>query len=178
VGYTGHKSAKYAEAQSGTNLFFAIYADSEGKRSYRTIPLNVVIERMKQDLPPASEFDENGNALKFTLSPNDLVYVPTEDEIQAGGVDVSNLDKDRIYKFINSSKIQALFVPHRLASPLLALKKEIDPKRLNNVVHEVSLGNSLGKIECIEINGEKKTIKSVCWKLEVNRLGEISKIIR
>ncbi|MDR0606490.1 MAG: type II CRISPR RNA-guided endonuclease Cas9, partial [Bacteroidales bacterium] len=48
VGYTGNKKNKYAEAAKGTNLFFAIYSDENGNRTYETIPLNVVIERLKQ----------------------------------------------------------------------------------------------------------------------------------
>ena len=77
VGQTGNKSTKYVEAAKGTNLFFAIYETeledkSTGeiikKRSYATIPLNVVIDRQKQGLPSAPE-DENGNLPKFVLSP-------------------------------------------------------------------------------------------------------------
>ena len=51
VGATGNKKDKYVEAAKGTNLFFAIYADENGKRSYETIQLNIVIERLKQGLP-------------------------------------------------------------------------------------------------------------------------------
>ena len=70
-------------AAKGTNLFFAIYETEEidkdtkkviRKRSYSTIPLNVVIERQKQGLSSAPE-DENGNLPKYILSPNDLVSV-------------------------------------------------------------------------------------------------------
>ncbi|MFA7493796.1 MAG: type II CRISPR RNA-guided endonuclease Cas9, partial [Proteiniphilum sp.] len=50
LGETGNKKSKYVEAAKGTNLFFAIYADKEGGRSYETIPLNIVIERLKQGL--------------------------------------------------------------------------------------------------------------------------------
>ena len=73
----------------GTNLFLAIYEteeiDKDTKkviriRSYSTIPLNVVIERQKQGLSSAPE-EENCNLPKYILSPNDLVYVPTQEEI-------------------------------------------------------------------------------------------------
>ena len=56
VGQKGNKRTKFVEAAKGTNLFFAIYETEEidkdtkkviRKRSYSTIPLNVVIERQK-----------------------------------------------------------------------------------------------------------------------------------
>ena len=62
VGQTGNKSVKYVEAAKGTNLFFAIYETEQEdkntgeitrKRSYATIPLNVVIDRQKRGLPSA-----------------------------------------------------------------------------------------------------------------------------
>ena len=43
------------EAAKGTNLFFAIYVDENGIRSYETIPLNIVIERLKQGLSVVPE---------------------------------------------------------------------------------------------------------------------------
>ncbi|MDN3667738.1 hypothetical protein QWY93_00065 [Echinicola jeungdonensis] len=58
VGETGNKRKKYVEAAKGTNLFFAIYQNGEGKRSYDTIPLNIVIERQKQGLTSVPEINE------------------------------------------------------------------------------------------------------------------------
>lgn len=175
IGYTGHKSEKFVEAQSGTNLFFAIYEDKDGKRAYSTIPLNIVVERIKQGLTPANDINEQGMPLIFTLSPNDLVYLPNEEEVQSPGISPADLDANRIFKFVNATKERAYFTPHRIASPLLSLKKEYNFGTGKTVVHEISVGNSLGKIEK---NGEGLTIKSVCWKLEIDRLGNITKIIR
>ena len=89
VGTKGNKSSKFVEAAQGTNLYFAVYEseimDAKSgelvkKRKYATIPLNVVIERLKQNLSPVP-IDENGNEPIFVLSPNDLVYVPRKDEL-------------------------------------------------------------------------------------------------
>ena len=102
IGHKGNKFAKFVEAAKGTNLYFAVYEtetlnENTGKmvkkRSYATIPLNVVMERLKQGLSPAPA-DENGNKPKFVLSPNDLVYVPVD-----GKVDKS--DKNQIYKIVS-----------------------------------------------------------------------------
>ena len=94
IGQTGNKCTKFVEAADGTNLFFAIYETEQEdkstgetikKRTYATIPLNIVIDRQKCGLSSAPE-DENGNLPKFVLSPNDLVYVPSKEEIVNGNI--------------------------------------------------------------------------------------------
>mgnify|MGYP000999751156 CR=1 FL=1 len=84
VGEKGAKSRKFVEAQKGTNLYFAIYEDMERVRSYSTVPLDEVAERLKQGLSPVPEKNDNGVPLKFYLSPNDLVYVPSEEDLLTG----------------------------------------------------------------------------------------------
>ena len=155
IGTTKGKDKKFVEAQSGTNLFFAIYETEEGNRVYQTIPLNQAVERLKMGWTPVPEQNENGDKLKFYLSPNDLVYVPTEEENILSN---DQLDKDRIYKMVSSTGTRAYFIPENVASVIV-----------NNVEY-----NSLNKIE----NIQKVPIKSVCWKLEVDRLGNIIKVIR
>lgn len=155
VGLSGNNSKKYVEAQSGTNLYFAIYEDKDGKRSYQTIPLNEVVERLKQSLTPVPETNEVGYKLKFYLSPNDLVYVPNEDE---KFINTEELDKNRIYKFVSATGNRGFFIPNYMA---------------NVIVNKVELF-SLNKIEK---SLENVSIKESCWKLEVDRLGRISKVI-
>ncbi len=155
VGLSGNKEKKFVEAQSGTNLYFAIYEDEEGKRSYQTIPLNVVVERLKQGCSPVPETNEQGTKLKFYLSPNDLVYVPNEDERIT---DIKELNIERIYKFVSATGNQSFFVRNDIATVLV------------------------NKVELYSLNKMEKTIqgvmiKSCCWKLEVDRLGNITKII-
>ena len=156
VGETGNKTKKFVEAQKGTNLYFAIYEDKDGNRSYNTIPLNEVAERLKQGLSPVPEKNEKGISLKFYLSPNDLVYVPTEEE------KISNerkLNKKRIYKMVSSTANNSFFIPYSAAKPIYD-KLEFEAK------------NKMGRA----LTGEM--IKDVCWKLEVDRLGNILKIIK
>lgn len=156
VGQTGNKMAKYVEAQSGTNLYFAIYEDSEGKRSYTTVPLDEVAERLKQRLSPVPEKDENDVPLKFYLSPNDLVYVPTEEELQ---LRECKLNKDRIYKMVSSTGNECHFIPYYVA----------------NVIYNKVEFESMNKIGRA-LTGEM--IKAVCWKLKIDRLGNILKVIK
>ena len=156
VGQSGNKSVKYVEAQKGTNLYFAIYEDEEGKRSYRTIPLNEVVERLKQGLSPVPEKNDKGILLKFYLSPNDLVYVPTEEEIHSN---TCYVNKERIYKMVSSTGKECHFIPYTVAS-IIYDKIEFEAK------------NKMGRA----LSGEM--IKAICWKLEVDRLGNVIKVIK
>ena len=157
LGETGAKATKYVEAAKGTNLFFGVY-QGKGKRTYATIPLNEVIERQKQGLPSVPERNEKGEPLLFSLSPNDLVYVPMEGEI-AETIDFNNLSKEqkeRIYKTVSFTGNQCFFVQEAVATPIVN-KMEYSP--LNKMERDI-----LGTM-----------IKEVCIKLKVDRLGNITK---
>lgn len=160
IGETGNKKDKFVEAAKGTNLFFAIYQDVNGKRSYDTIPLNIVIERQKQGLSSVPETNEKGYPLLFHLSPNDLVYVPIESELEnITSIDFSNLTKEqknRIYKMVSSSGNQCFFINQKVATTIV------------------------NKVEFSALNKTEKTVdgimtKETCIKLRVDRLGNISK---
>ena len=155
VGGEGNKKDKYVEAAKGTNLYFAIYADETGKRSFDTIPLNVVIERLKGGLGPVPEVNSVGEKLLFYLSPNDLVYVPTEDDVKSGATNC--ITADRLYKMVSSSGAQCFFLNERVATTIVN-KVEFSP---------------LNKMERA-LTGEM--IKEVCLPLKVDRLGNITYI--
>lgn len=148
VGHIGNKNQKYVVAAKGTNLFFAVYADEEGKRYFESIPFNVAVENEKAGMPPAPDRDEKGHPLLFTLSPNDLVYVPEEGE----HVDVRQLNPERIWKMVSCTKRQCFFVPDRTAFTLAD-------------------GKEYGSLNKVELTDDKVSIKAVCVKLKVNRLG-------
>ena len=159
VGQTGNKSVKYVEAAKGTNLFFAIYETEQEdkntgeitrKRSYATIPLNVVIDRQKQGLPSAPE-DENGNLPKYVLSPNDLVYVPTKEEIQNGNI-AYPLNKARVYKMVSCTGNQCFFI-QSYASNVIVDKYEYSA--LNKMERAIT----------------SEMIKEICIPIQVDRLG-------
>jgi len=170
VGYTGNKKDKYVEAAKGTNLFFAIYEGINIKgnktRHYETIPLNVVIERLKQGEKPAPEkyFDKDKLEynLLITISPNDLVYVPTDEELEnINAIDFSNLrekQKKRIYKMVSSSGTQCFFIRNDIAT---TIKNKFEFSALNKT--ERDFNNEI-------------MLKDRCIKLKVNRLGQIVKV--
>ncbi|MCH5599594.1 hypothetical protein [Niabella ginsengisoli] len=170
IGQTGNKKEKYVEAAKGTNLFFAVYWDEEKKkRNYETTPLNEVIEHQKwrATLPKEEQKStamipvktENGSFL-FSLSPNDLVYVPTEEEKgNITAIDFSNLNNQQInniYKVVSFTGNQIFFIRHNVATTIV------------------------NKAEFSSLNKTERTIdgmmaKETCIKLKVDRLGNISK---
>ncbi len=176
LGQSGNKIDKFVEAAKGTNLFFAIYIDEGGKRFYETIPLNIVIERQKQGLSAVPEANQNGRSLLFLLSPNDLVYVPTEEEKEKPSlVDFKNLkiaQVSRIYKFTDGSGTTLNFVPMSVASLLFNISyKDQEKAGINfQIQNEFGLGSPQSKNQN---SLEGIQIKSSCWKLNVDRLGNI-----
>lgn len=153
VGNTIGTRHKWVEAETGTNLFFAVYADNDGNRSYETIPLNEVIERLIHGLKPVPEINKKGHSLLFHLSPNDLVYVPMEEE-RENKIDLRNLNSDMIYKMVSCTKSVCHFIPHRIASP---------------IVQTIELGSN----NKAEKSWDGVMIKQVCVKLHIDRLGNI-----
>lgn len=160
---------KWVEADKNTNLFFAVYVNDNGNRNFKTIPLNEVIEHQKwrntlskeeQKKTPIVPIKIDRSQFLFYLSPNDLVYVPTEDELEnVNGIDFRNLSKtqrNRTYKMVSSSGSQCFFIRQDIAT---------------TIVNKLEF-STLNKTERA-IDGEM--IKDICIKLKVDRLGNISK---
>ena len=154
IGTTGTKATKFVEAAKGTNLFFAVYLDSDGKRNYASVPLNIVVERLKQGMSPVPETNENGDRILFHLSPNDFVYVPTEEELESGRVNMP-IDNSRIYKMVSTTKSECHFIPYFIASPIVQTKE-------------------LGSNNKSERSWDNVMIKSVCIPITIDRLGQLS----
>ena len=117
---------------------------------------------LKQKPQSVPAKNAKGDHLLFSLSPNDLVYVPSAEEIDNPlMVDFSKLTKEqvnRIYKCVSFGTIQCFFI-----------KAEIAISIVNKL--EFSTQNKMeNSIEGIQI-------KSSCWKLEIDRLGNITKTI-
>lgn len=176
VGTKGCKNKKYVGAEDGTNLFFTIYADSNGKRKFETIPLFEVIEKMKQGIEPVSpqKIGENGEVLtlQLFLNPNDLIYLPTESESNSLSSSLENIDRARVYRFIDSSDTTANFVPVCSAKPIFSMNKNEQNKLGFNheIQDEYGLGSPQSKNQKA-ITGEM--IKESCIKIIVDRLGNI-----
>ena len=167
LGSDGNKKNKYVETADGTNLFFAVYVDKNGNRNYETIPLRVVINRLKQGLSAVPETNEAGHSLLFHLSPNDLVYVPLGNKSE-----FKEPEPDRIYKLTDSSDAKAKFVPANVANVIFNYNNNTQKKMNINysIQNEFGIGSPESKSQNA-ITGEQ--IKKVCLKLKVDRLGKI-----
>lgn len=152
LGQKGNKKDKYVETAKGTNLFFAIHVDDKGRKSYDTIPLNEVIERQKQGLSSV----ELKNLNDFFLCPNDLIYVPTREELENPElIDFKCLSRERlnnIFKVVSFTGSRLYVVPFHVAT---AIVTKMEYTQLNK----------------LELTKEKE----ICIKLKVDRLGNISK---
>lgn len=163
VGIRRNKSKQYVEAADNTNLYFAVYeneiidkntGDIITKRNFETIPLNVVIDRFKRGLSPAPEKD--GKEPIFIISPNDLVYVPTSEELTKT-LNSSTINYDRIYKMVSATGNRAFYIKFNIA---------------NSIIDKFEF-SALNKMER-SLTGEM--IKEVCIPIKVDRLGNITKI--
>ncbi len=161
VGQKGNKASKFVEAEKGTNLFFAVYETEslnkstgvmEKSRSYASIPLNVVIERQKQGLSSAPE-NVDGIKPAFVLSPNDLVYLPTKEEVESGVVKLP-VDRTRVYKMVSCTGNQCFFISYNIAT----------------VIYDKMEFGSQNKMERAVTN---EMVKETCLPLKVDRLGNI-----
>lgn len=177
LGHSGNKSRKYVETAKGSNLFFAVYSDAKDTRSYESIPLNLVIERLKQGLNAVPEQNASGHRLKFYLSPNDLVYLPMEDELN----DLKHINFDertserikRIYRFTDGSGTSARFIPAQISEVLFNLNKEKQKK----VGVEYSIQNEIGVAATGSKNERAFTgemIKNTCIKIKLDRIGNLA----
>lgn len=169
LGQTENKVDKYV--QGSPNLFFAIYRDENGKKSFESIRLDIVIERMKQMLSPVPEINSNGDELHETLSPLDLVYIPTEEEsenINAIGFDTIDKSKlERIYNVNDFSGYTVYFSQNSFA-------KNIYPKEMDMSWNEKKQKSS-GSFDSKTASFNGKSIKESFVKLKIDRLGNISK---
>lgn len=164
VGKLGNKESKFVEAAKGTNLFFAVYESEDidkvtgcmkKKRSYATVPLYEAVRRAKVGLPLAPD-DANGNKPAFVISPNDLVYLPTKEDLERGTI-ITPLDNGRIYKMVSCTGNECFFILHSVASTIVD-KYEYSP--LNKMARAIT--------------GEM--IKETCVPIKVDRLGNIIEI--
>ena len=173
IGTKGNKSKKFVEAAKGTNLFFAIFESIETDnnsgeevkvRSYATVPLNMVIDCQKEagknwkekidSLLKEKEMVANDARLLFMLSPNDLVYLPIEEQIKNG---IDAIDRTRIYKMVSCTGNRLYAIPYAVA---------------NTIVDKVEFS----QLNKIEFSDEKLSIKTTCIPLKVDRLGNIVEV--
>ena len=160
VGQKGNKATKFVEAAKGTNLFYAVYEKTETtesgstvfERTCTTLPLNECIDRKKKGLPITIP-NESGEMPKFILSPNDLVYVPTSEEIKNRQIK-HPINRDRIYKLVSVDKKRSFFIPSNVASCIINKDEYTTSNKIERAV-----------------SGE--IIREICLPVKTDRLGNI-----
>ncbi len=183
LGYKGINSKKYA--QGSPNLYFNIYENEDGKY-YETVPLDKVIVHQKDNanLPkerrtsaPISNIAINRGKevsvdYKMTLSPLDLIYIPTDDELDnVNEIDFNNLNKrqlKRLYNVNDFSGYTIYFSPNTLSKSICP--KEVDMK------FDEKKQKTTGSFDSKTASFEGISIKERCVKLKIDRLGIITKV--
>jgi CRISPR-associated endonuclease Csn1 len=185
VGNSGDKSKKFVKTAQGTNLFFAIY-ELNDKRSYVTIPLNLIIDCQKKykgnwkeqldSVLKEEKYVKNNKAkLLFIISPNDLVYIPTQEELKTKQY---SFDRSRIYKLVSCDSTTAMFIPATFANVIFSMST-VDQKKNNvNYIIQNEIGKSMNKSKSEKsiIYGQEEqeeVIKETCIPIKVDRLGNI-----
>lgn len=176
LGEKGNKKKKFV--QGAPNLFFAVYVDELGNRSYDTIPLNIAVERLKQgerEVPLKKIITEKNKekelTLLFSLSPNDLVYIPTKEEKEH----ISEIN----FKMLSSEQQKQLWFVNDFSTALYfrpcIFAKSIAPKEVDLFFNKEK--NKLqGSFDYKTASLDGIQIKDVCIPLKIDRLGNITEV--
>lgn len=192
------KNSKIVKTAGDSNFYCAFYQKGTERKFY--IPtLRESVESLKQGFEPCPAIhpEDSDFKLLFVLNPSDFVYVPTEEERESSIlIDFNNLSKEqmnRIYKFTDGSGTTMNFVPANISNPIIDIKAEEHKKIKDNLLfweeinetkkgivkkikplfNEVGLGSE-NKTKS-QNTSNREQIKSICLKLKVDRLGNISK---
>ena len=158
---------KYVETDKGGIVYFVMYENAEGIRDGMfSISVHQAIEKIIQGKEIA---EEKEGYKKIVLSPNDLVYVPNEEEMVTKIIDWNNKSNifKRTYKMVSSTGKQCFFVPHNISKTLLE-KIELGSGNKNQRAWDGKV-ELVGNSETREDSGSM--IKNHCIKLTIDRLG-------
>ena len=167
VGNKKSNNHKWVEAEQGTNLYFAVYETKEKVRSFEKISLRNAINRItiNEDIVP--KFNKKGDELSFVLSPNDIVYLPTMEEYKNPNlISFSNLNRDRLFAVNDFSKA-IYFSPVNISSSIIPKEVDMNYDKKNDKIK--------GSFDTKTASFDGVQIKDYCIKLNIDRLGNISK---
>ena len=123
--------------------------------------MNIVIDCQKakqkewkaylDEILKEKEYVNKEAKLLFIISPNDLVYLPTQEELKTKQY---SFDRNRIYKFVSCTGNEGHFIPYYVASSIVKTKE-------------------LGSNEKAQRAWTGEMIKETCIPIKVDRLGNI-----
>lgn len=152
-------NGKYYETDKGGNVFFIIVLNAKRERvKMYSLSLLETIQCLVNRLPFANI--EPGQTF-FTISPNELVYVPDEGE----AINTINWDDKqgivgKVYKMVSCTGSECYFLPHNISNLLLPYSPQTQKGEFE------SKNKSENTIAGI-------SIKRNCIKLKTDRLGNI-----
>ena len=163
------KNKQYVISDEGSNNFCGIYKSPQGKTDIYVPSLKATIEatRNNECLFPDIHPKSADFKYAFVLSPLDLVYVPTQDEIENNYIS-DNIDYSRIYvvnDFNDQGKIY--FRPYSHANAIV--DKEVDLRKDEN-------GNIIGSFSDKTTYCQGLSIRDYCIPIKTDRLGNIIQI--
>lgn len=170
---------KYMETDAGAIAYFIIYENeiTKERTEMYSLATHKAIERKVQGKSLA---DKKEGCKTIILSPNDLVYVPTEDQLKNIKANEPNPidwnDKkaisQRIYKLVRSSGKYCYFIPNYISKLILPYDGKIGEIESQNYSEKTIVyprKDKNGK----EIIENKLLIKECCIKINIDRLGNI-----
>lgn len=163
------KNKQYVISDAGSNNFCGIYKSVDGETAIYVPSLKATIEaaRSNESLFPDIHPDYVDFKYAFTLSPLDLVYVPTKDEIINNYIG-DNLDFSRIYVVNDFNDAGVMyFRPYCHANAIV--DKEVDLRKDKK-------GNLLGSFSDKTANCQGLSIRDYCIPIKTDRLGNILRV--
>ena len=166
----------FYEADKGAMAYFIMYENQKTRlrEGFQSIPTHKAIERITDKTKSGISDEKEGYDL-IVLSPGDLVYVPTKEEtekINLGGeiekaIDWKNKNQvsERIYQMRKSTGTSCYFLKSNIANLILPYS-EYDKENKKKY-------GEFGSQNLLETSIDDITIKDVCIKLNVNRVGSI-----
>lgn len=125
-------------------------------------------ENFNKELLFKKHFEEKNKAkLLFTLKQGDYIYLPENEEIEINMV-LNNLDED--FWEDKAERSKNIYIVQKYSGQQIYFIK-------HNIAKSIKKGIEFGSQDCYEKIGDV-SIKDKCWKLEIDRLGNIKKCIR
>ena len=165
------KNKQYVTTDADSNRFCGIYKDKNGNTETYMPSLRETIAAIRNgdSLMPQYHPDKDkiDYEFRFCLSPLDMVYMPTREEIESGHNNDNSIDITRIYVVNNFTNGTIYFRPYYYAAAIV--EKEVD-LRLDEK------GKLKGSFSDKTANCDGMLIKDYCVPVKTDRLGNIIKI--
>ena len=165
------KNKQYVTTDADSNRFCGIYKDKNGNTETYMPSLRETIAAIRNgdSLMPQYHPDKDkiDYVFRFCLSPLDMVYMPTREEIESGHNNDNSIDITRIYVVNNFTNGTIYFRPYYYAAAIV--EKEVD-LRLDEK------GKLKGSFSDKTANCDGMLIKDYCVPVRTDRLGNIIKI--